>query len=191
MTSNDHDEAPLAELARLLDAWGGDPARWPPHVRQRMTMLAASGPEARALVAEARALDHLIEQARDAPAVLPAAAADRLTDRIFAAALAMPQVATPKPVLQAADAAPLTPSRPSAEVARLQPRRVRAAVAPPGTRWHAAGLLAASLVAGIVLGGNLNLAPALAEIAEAVGVSTGLDPVSAAWADDLGEEDTP
>src|SRR5262245_17884417 len=87
MSKNEQAE-PLAELTRLLDAWGGDPARWPPQARERIEDLTATRPDARRLLAEARALDRLLDHGRDAPAQLSPTVRRTLTDRIVAAALA-------------------------------------------------------------------------------------------------------
>ncbi|MFN3230701.1 MAG: hypothetical protein ACE363_00930 [Alphaproteobacteria bacterium] len=52
----------LEELKTLIDAYGGDPSRWPDDRRGAAEALVASSREAQALVAEARQLDGLLEQ---------------------------------------------------------------------------------------------------------------------------------
>ena len=121
-------------------------------------------------MAEARALDRLLDRSSEAEAALPPAEARALTDRILAAALTdLPAGGT-----AAAD------SRNHHLSARERPSRqpaVKSAVAMAatgaGSRWHAAGLMAASLLVGIYLGGSVNLAPVLQELAEAVGIADG------------------
>ena len=179
MTSNNDNLELLAELSGLLDAWGGDPVRWPARVRQRIAVLAATGPGARRLLDEAKALDRLLDRAGEAPAPLPPPAASALTDRIVARALA-----SERPV---GSAAPMQPA--NAKVIPL-PTRPRLAAAPRlSNRWHAPGLIAASLLAGLYFGGSVNLAPVLQELAEVAGLSTVVDP-SLAGADDLADEET-
>ncbi|GLQ05369.1 hypothetical protein [Sneathiella chinensis] len=72
-------------LLRVLDAYGADPARWPPQDRQRLSpLLAAPDPEVTAHLAEARTVDSLFkeqEQQAHAPSHLMGAVlndADRL-----------------------------------------------------------------------------------------------------------------
>jgi hypothetical protein len=48
-------------LKRLLEAYGAESERWPPGDRQAALALLAASPAARALVAEARRLDRLLE----------------------------------------------------------------------------------------------------------------------------------
>lgn len=179
MTSKNESTAALAELAALLDVWGGEPTRWPPRVRLRIAELSATGPDAHELLAQARALDRLLDLARDAGADVPPAEVSALADRIVATAMSdMARVPEPAPPAPAAD-----------NVVSLTVRARPAVAHPlPGSRWHAAGLMAASLLAGIYIGGSLNLAPVLQEMAEVVGISTVIDP---ALSDDLGEEETP
>lgn len=58
-------------LAEILDAYGGDPLRWPEAERLAAQGLAARDPRAAAMVAEAEALDALFD---GAPAEAPSAA---------------------------------------------------------------------------------------------------------------------
>jgi hypothetical protein len=71
----------LDEFRRLTEAWGGDPARWPAAAREPAAALLAGSAAARALRAEAAALDALIAAA---PAPAPSAA-------LLAAVLAAPR----------------------------------------------------------------------------------------------------
>lgn len=61
----------IDRLAEILDAYGGDPLRWPVAERLAAQGLAARDPRAAALVAEAEALDALIDTA---PAEAPGSA---------------------------------------------------------------------------------------------------------------------
>lgn len=189
MTREREEADRLAELELLLETWGGDDRRWPPEVRGRIGLLAAGGPRARAAVDEARALDRLLDRARGAPARLTTAHADALADRIVAAALS----ASPAPTAAPAASPTTAPSR-TARVIELQPRRpgpAQLARRQPalGNRWQAASLMAASLLAGIYFGGNVNLAPVVQEFADVVGLQTVVDPALQAG-DDLGDEET-
>jgi len=175
--SNDAKAEPAAELTRLLEAWGGEPGRWPLHIRRRIERLAEAYPDGRRRIAEARALDRVLDRARDAPAQMSPTARRMLADRIVATAMASGTAG---------------PAR-TAEVIRL-PARARPQsqlAATVGRRWPAAGLMAASLLAGLYLGGSINLAPVFQELADAAGLSTLVDTSAVALGDDLTDEDTP
>ena len=124
----------LAALQSLLDSHGGDPGRWPAAVRQRFAALIASDGAARTLVAEARALDAVLMHA---PVVSPVRRL-ALADRIIA-------IAEDRPL--ASDV--------RGSVIDLAARRGLHSK-PPLVRqrsfWQAAGMMAASLIAGIVIG---------------------------------------
>ena len=179
MTGKIEKAEPVAELTGLLEAWGGTPRRWPPHVRQRLDQLCATGPAARAALAEARALDLLLDRAHEAPPALSPPRLASLGDRIAAAA--------------SADAFARSSVSPAiASTARIipLPKRPRTAIASTaGRQWQAAGLMAASLMVGLYIGGNMNLAPVFQELADAVGVSTMIDPMHVALGEDLSDED--
>ena len=166
--------APLAELSHLLDAWGGAPARWPPHVSQRIGQILAANPSGQVLLVEARALDQLFDRARETITPTP----HGLADRILAAALADSptgwQSATRTPAKVIA-----LPSRPRPQAAPVM-----------RGQWRAAGLMAASLLLGIYIGGAVNLAPALQDLADAIGLSTEIEPVLVASGEELNDEDT-
>lgn len=166
--------AALAELAHLLDTWGAAPVRWPAHVSQRIGQIIAANPGGQVLLVEARALDHVLDRARDR--VMPAP--HGLADRIMAAALADSptgrQSATRTPAKIIA-----LPSRPRPQAAPVM-----------RGQWRAAGLMAASLLLGIYIGGAVNLAPALQDLADAIGLSTEIEPVIVASGEELNDEDT-
>ncbi|MGE0626594.1 MAG: hypothetical protein AB7O43_02125 [Hyphomicrobiaceae bacterium] len=141
-----------AELILLLETWGGEQGRWPAPAVARLTELRRSVPEAARLIAEAHALD----QTLDAVAKSVPADAAALADRIMAAAMA--------------SEAPRT----SARVIRLPVRKVGSSpsaarvpvLLPRPARWQqAATLMAACLMAGILVGGSFDIAPALRDYA--------------------------
>lgn len=55
-------------FADLLDAYGADFRRWPADARAAATALAAQNSDAAALIAEARAVDAVLDSARDSAA---------------------------------------------------------------------------------------------------------------------------
>jgi len=78
----------LQRFHELMDAYGGDPRRWPPADRAPAAELLAASAEARALLAEATALDWLLDGAPPlAPSTLDA---ERLIARATAAAQERP-----------------------------------------------------------------------------------------------------
>src|SRR5579871_1858242 len=82
----------LERFRELADAYGGDPRRWPPAERAPAAALLAASAEARALLAEAAALDRLLDGAPpSAPATLDA---ERLIARATAAAQDRPSFRT-------------------------------------------------------------------------------------------------
>lgn len=171
-----HDRHKLEELQSLLDVWGGDPARWPVRVRGEIARLSV-GPEAARLLAEARSFDRALDRARELPAAITEADGRALSERIVAAALAAP---VPGPVSE----------KPKGEVVALRrPQRPGPDARGFGRAWGTAALLAASLLVGVYLGGNINMLPVLQEVAEAVGISTVVDPSVAVLVDELAEED--
>ncbi|MEM7774191.1 MAG: hypothetical protein AAF732_01175 [Pseudomonadota bacterium] len=72
----------MAELARMLDAYGADPARWPTAVRARFGDDLARDPEIVQRVAAERHFEHLLSHAETQPVPVG------LTDRIMARATA-------------------------------------------------------------------------------------------------------
>ncbi len=128
MSANDTRQAELAALTELLDSHGGHAGRWPETARVRFRSLIASDPAARRLVAEARALDRLLMHA-------PTVTEERgraLTGRIVAAA--------------AADRGHVV------DLARHRPARAPSIGFRRRGMCQAAGMMAASLVAGVIIG---------------------------------------
>lgn len=118
------EEGGLAALEQALDRYGSDRTRWPAPVRRSLAGLMAGNAEAERRLAEAEALDRLLD-------LMPEPEIDTraLAGRIMAAADA---------------AAPAPAGQPVARVAWAR----RRADAP----WAAASLLAASLVLGGFVG---------------------------------------
>jgi hypothetical protein len=137
----------LAAFEALLDAYGGERSRWPEARRIEAEVLLSRSAEAHRLFAEARALDALLDRATGPSAGRQAA----LADRIAAAALqgrggsaGSSAVVIPLPARRAPAGPPAVAARPV-----LTPART-------------AGMLAASLVFGLMIGG-LGLAPGSVE----------------------------
>ena len=176
MNARDERKALIEALSRTLDAYGSDAARWPKGAADRFRTLIAEDPEARALLAEAHALERVLDRA-------PLPDSDRvhaLADRIVAAAMAK-QPATGR---HAAGG-----GRVIALPARIRDIR-RAAAAADRTVWQTAALLAACLVAGIYIGSSPLVTPVLQDVAQSIGVSDESDGVGYAFFDESLEEDT-
>lgn len=145
----DTDTAELAAFEALLEIHGARAERWPDSARERFEPLIARNARARELLAEARALERLLDRAS-----LPDAQRTQdLADRIIAAA-----------------AAEGAAQRPAANVVDFPAhRRTRAAPAQT-VRWKVASALAASLLVGIYLGASPPVTSAVEAIATAVGL---------------------
>lgn len=159
MTSMSNTSMTLAEFARLLDVYGGDRTRWPTEARAAAAHLVARDAGAGRLLAEAEALDRVLERAP-----LPALATEAaLADRIVAAAQRSPRI------VKIGGARPVAPGLTQVETAAGSVARGNG---PTRSRFlsgkvGAAGLLVASLMVGVVIGRtNLpqQVLPALADI---------------------------
>jgi hypothetical protein len=114
-------------FSTLLDAYGGDPKRWPAPERDAALAFLANTPSARIMVADALRLDALLDRLEPATATL---------DAEHIAALAA-RTAQDKPAV-------VVPFRPK----QRRPRPVWA--------WARAGALAAAGIAGLIVGmGNV------------------------------------
>ena len=164
---------PLTELTNMLDAWGGAPARWPADVGRRIGEIVDAEPGAQTLLTQARALDRLLDRGRSASAQVPRG----LADRIVAAAMAAPPAAS------------TTAERAHTNVIALPVRPRPQAVPAMRGQWRTAALLAASLLVGIYLGGAVNLAPGLQDLADAIGLPAQIEPLLVASGEDLIDED--
>lgn len=130
-------------LTATLESFGADRTRWPVYVRRELSSLIADNQDAQRLVAEAVALDHLLDLA---PRV-SLGGKSALTERIVA---------------QAARADVSQISRQSG-FGQPRPRRDNA---------YAGLALAASLVLGVLAGSQQGLAPALQEVAASAGLES-------------------
>jgi hypothetical protein len=173
MTSKSNKSMTMVELARLLDVYGSERTRWPAEARAAAAQLVVADPAARRLLAETEALDRVLGRA-------PVPGLDvetALAERIVAAAQRSPRIvrlpnaqrldATTAEEAARDEAAPGSPVAlrvPQAASAGLGGRR-RLLSRPMG----AAGVLAASLVLGVLIGSGSSLPPqllpALAEMA--------------------------
>jgi hypothetical protein len=174
MTSTNTPVMTLAEFERLLDVYGGDRTLWPPEARAAAAQLVARDGNAQRLLAEAEALDRVLERAP-----LPSLAREAaLADRIVATARRSPRIV--KAAGAGDDGSPGAP---------VESGRTRAAAAGPGpfrADMRKAALLAASLVAGLYIGLSslpLQIVPALTGMQHGVGV-----PYDLALADPFDED---
>ena len=145
MSKSNSEGLDLDGLERLAAAYGGDLDRWPAQHRRAAASLVEGSPEARRRLAEAMALDRLLDRA-SAPDPLRHAA---LTDRIVAAATTVGRptaIVVPLPVRREAARGP----------AAISPRPTRGRF---GSVSQAAAVLAASLMLGVTLGA-LDVVPA-------------------------------
>jgi len=157
----------LAELEQLLDVYGGDRVRWPAEARTGAAQLVARDAGARRLLAEAEALDRVLERA-PLPAVTVEAA---LAERIVAAAQRSPRIVKleeSRPA--AATAAGATPVEVAAMpvAVRSAPRRMGLLLS---RQARAVGFLAACLAIGIVLGDSDLTPQLLPELVDMTGLS--------------------
>jgi hypothetical protein len=155
----------LAEFEKLLDIYGADRPRWPADARAAAAHLAARDAEACRLLAEAEALDRVLQNA-PVPALAVEAA---LADRIVAAAQRSPRIVKlPAAAPAAGDATPVQTAAVPADAAGRDRRFGGGRVRLWSRQAGAVGLLAASLAIGVLIGhSNLSpqLLPALADMA--------------------------
>lgn len=156
MTARDDRAENRQALARLLDACGADRTRWPARERLRFAGFISEDAEAQRMLAEARALDALLDCA-------PRATEERehaLKERIVAAALR--SGATSFTVV--AGSAPAMPAPRTVFGRNPLVRRLATA-----REWPAAAVLAASLVVGVMLGSAGTFDTTAQEMAQAAG----------------------
>lgn len=158
MTSKSKTTMTLAEFSRLLDVYGGDRARWPAEERAAAAQLVARDRKSSQLLAEAEALDRVLERAP-----LPALATEAaLADRIVSAAQRSPRMVKTVPGSSLPHTVPA-----GAGLDRVWKLRF------PRRDFHAAGMLAASLAAGILIGFSSLPQSVLPALADLVGVDRG------------------
>lgn len=158
MKMQDRREEERQALEHLLEVYGADRTRWPARERLRIAGFVSEDGEARRMLAEAAALDRLLDLA-------PGAGKERehaLKERIVAAAL---RTADKKLV-----AVPSPPAESTGRwVAWSRPALARAA---SPNSLPAAALLAASLVVGVLLGSAGTFESAMHDVADATGFAT-------------------
>lgn len=143
MTSMSNTSMMLAEFERLLDVYGGDRTHWPAEARAAAAQLVARDAKARRMLAEAEALDRLLERAP-----LPGLATEAaLADRIVAAAQRSPRI-----VKIAGARSELVIARPGGSPRLPASRGPAWRLRFWGADVRAAALLAGSLAVGIFLG---------------------------------------
>ncbi len=170
MTSKDRRAEDREALARLLDIHGADRTRWPARERLRFAGIISEDEAGARLLAEAEALDRLLDRApRASDANL-----DALKERIMAAALR-----SERPQLTA-----VAGGRPVPAKAWLGQLRKPSWAEKRFGEWPAAALLAASLVLGVMLGSAGTLDTTMQQVASVTGFNTAGDSTNLA----LGEE---
>jgi hypothetical protein len=159
----------LTEFEHLLGVYGGDRSRWPTEARNAAGHLVARDAPAQRLLAEAEALDRVLERAP----LPPLAREVVLIDRIIAAALRSPRVVRTQDVKQAAT----MPSNAAAVISLANSRtaatqrRLRVGAAAISGINQVAGLLAACLLFGVYIGVSSVVQRALPAIAELTGIA--------------------
>ena len=173
MTNKDTQARDREALARLLEIHGADRTRWPARERLRFAGVVSEDKAAAKLLAEAAALDRLLDQAPRASE----AGIEALKERIMAAALRSRE---PQLVVVAG-------GKPAAKV--LEPQG-RSAFAARFAEWPAAAVLAASLVLGVMLGTTHTFETTMQEVAQVAGFGSTSDSSQLALSDDgLGQID--
>ncbi len=149
-------------LERLLDIYGADRTRWPARERLRFAGVISEDKTAAHMLAEADALDRLLEQAPRASS----ADVEALKERIMAAAL---RAKAPQFAVVAGGKAP------AGKVAAGRPAVVARFAR---GEWPAAAMLAASLVLGVVLGSTGSLDSTFQQVAEVTGLRSAQTDIS-------------
>jgi hypothetical protein len=175
MTNKDTQATDREALARLLEIHGADRTRWPARERLRFAGVISEDKTAAKLLAEAEALDRLLDQAPRASV----AGIEALKERIVAAALR-----THEPQLAVIAGGKKVAVLPHAQ-------RGRRSLTTRFVEWPAAAVLAASLVLGVMLGTTGTVGMAMQEVAQVAGFGNGTsDGAQLALGDDaLGQID--
>ena len=158
MTTKDRRSEDRQALERLLEVYGADRTRWPARERLRFASFVAEDEPPQRFLAEATALDSLLDLAPKASAAREHA----LKERIVAAAL---RQAEPRFAVVARSTATAGAGW------RAWARRAGVSRAPASSGWAAGGLLAASLFVGVLLGSAGTFDTAVQQVAEATGYS--------------------
>lgn len=163
MSNNNKHAADREALERLLDIYGADRTRWPARERLRFASVISDDAQAAKMLAQAQALDRLLDQATPAGN----ASLEALKGRIMAAALAE------RPALGGSVGA-VQPHGGGASVTSLSAVRERRAARSSAVtgfgEWPAAAVLAASLVLGVMLGWGGAFTGTMTQMAQVAGL---------------------
>jgi hypothetical protein len=159
MTSKDRRAEDREALERLLEIHGADRTRWPARDRLRVAGVISEDKAAAKLLAEAEALDRLLDRAPRASE----ANLDALKERIVAAALR-----SQRPHLTAVAGGKGKPAPSEAWLGQLR----RPGWAARFHEWPAAAVLAASLVVGVMLGSAGTFDATMQQVASVAGFNT-------------------
>lgn len=180
---NEKRAAEIEAFEQMLDTYGGDEARWPAEARRRFRSLPHRDARAKSLLAEARALETVLDHAP-----LPSRQRiEALRARILDAAQHTPAV--PRAALRRESL--LYRPRRALERVRGMLRRAphHGAGLPYSHRqagWKVATVLAASLVAGVFIGRAQPVSLAIQALAERTVEPAGSDQYAVALFDDAG-----
>ncbi|NSL71840.1 hypothetical protein C6Y62_08460 [Hyphomicrobium sulfonivorans] len=164
MSKNNKQAVDREALERLLDIYGADRTRWPARERLRFASIISDDDQAAKMLAQARALDRLLDQATPAGD----ATLEALKGRIMAAALAE----------RGSQAGVVGDGQPhvggGASVTSLSAVRERRAARNSAVgsfgEWPAAAVLAASLVLGVMLGWGGAFTGTMTQMAQVAGL---------------------
>jgi hypothetical protein len=159
MTKKDKQVDDREALQRLLDTYGADRTRWPARERLRFAGVVSEDKAAARLLAEAVALDRLLDRAPQATA----GDLDALKERIMSTALRSSQPRLKVVVSEQVAQGAVAP-------AKVLPLR-RPSLSRRFGEWPAAAVLAASLVLGVMLGSAGTFTSTMQEVAQATGLS--------------------
>lgn len=165
----------LQTLEVTLDAYGADRARWPEDRRRELAGLIVADPQAREMLRETVAFDRLLDQTSDAARdEVPLA----LMSRIMSAAQAEGGVAPGVGETDAGNNVIPLPRR-GVKDAKSKPAAAEAVRGLSTWReWSAAGMLAASLLLGVYIGGSGLLNTAVNDLTNVAGMSSSFDATS-------------
>ena len=173
MSKNNKQAADREALERLLDIYGADRTRWPARERLRFASIISEDKQAAKMLAEAQALDRLLDQATPAGD----AGLEALKGRIMAAALAD----RPARMVPAATTAGHGAAITSLSMVREQRAARRGGAVAGSGEWPAAAVLAASLVLGVMLGWGGVFTGTMNQMAEVAGLETSRTDVASAY----------
>lgn len=155
MTKKDKQVEDRGALERLLDTYGADRTRWPARERLRFASVISDDKAAARMLAEAHALDRLLDRAPHATT----GDLEVLKERIMSAALRSQP--TRLKVVAAGSG-----RKEGGNVLQLR----RPSLPTRFAEWPAAAVLAASLVLGVMLGSAGTFSSTMQQVAQAAGL---------------------